>query len=100
MIPTATRVAMAAAAIVALGRSAHLAAPPRVTIDTGTLEGVVDSTTGILVFRGIPYAEPPVGTLLWRPPRTTARWYGHSPARDIGPNCHQALPYGSSETYT
>ena len=98
MIPTATRVAMAAAAIVALGTSAHLAAAPRVTIDTGTLEGGVDST-GILVFRGIPYAAAPVGALRWRPPRPAARWAGIRPARELGHNCMQGQPYGDIDPF-
>jgi len=85
---------MAAAAIVALSAGTHRTAPPRVTIDTGTLEGGVDSTTGILVFRGIPYAAPPVGTLRWRPPRPAARWDGVRSARELAHNCMQGQPFG------
>src|SRR5881392_2023744 len=99
MTATATRIAMAAAAIVALSAGTHRTAPPRVTIDTGTLEGSVDSTTGILVFRGIPYAAPPVGTLRWRPPRPAARWAGIRPARELGHNCMQGQPYGDIDPY-
>ena len=54
----------------------RIADQPRVKIDTGTLQGVVDSASGVLVFRGIPYAAPPVGELRWRPPQSPAKWSG------------------------
>ena len=78
----------------------HRAAAPRVSIDTGILEGSVDSATGVTVFRGIPYAAPPVGTLRWRPPRAAARWSGVRPAQQLGHNCMQGHPYGDIDPYT
>ena len=54
MIPTAARLGLFAKTFVAAIWAPHRLAPPRVTIDTGTLEGEVDSTAGINVFRGIP----------------------------------------------
>jgi len=74
--------------------SLRLASPPRVAIDTGMLEGDVDSTSGVIVFRGIPYAAPPVGALRWRPPRPAPRWNGVRSARELGHNCMQGQPYG------
>jgi hypothetical protein len=47
-------------------------APPRVSIDTGGLEGAVDSASGVLVFRGIPPAAA-AAALDWRAPRAAAR---------------------------
>jgi para-nitrobenzyl esterase len=79
---------------------AHRIAPPRVTIDTGTLEGAVDSTTGIMVFRGIPYAAPPVGPLRWQPPGPAARWSGVRPATQLGHNCVQHQPYSDIDPFT
>lgn len=75
------------------------AAPPRVTIDTGTLEGVVDSS-GVTVFRGIPYAAPPVGSLRWRPPEPAARWTGVRSATRLGHNCIQHQPYSDIDPFT
>src|ERR1700675_1153685 len=70
---------------------AHRAAPPRVTIDTGTLEGL--DSASVMVFRGIPYAAPPVGALRWRPPLPASRWNGVRPASQLGHNCIQHRPY-------
>ncbi|MGZ3572829.1 MAG: carboxylesterase/lipase family protein [Gemmatimonadaceae bacterium] len=78
---------------------ANRADPPRVTIDTGTLEGVVDSASGVNVFRGIPYAAPPVGPLRWRPPQPAAHWTGVRPASQLGHNCIQHQPYGDIDPF-
>ena len=40
---------------------------PLVSIDTGRLEGIVEDQ--VTIFRGIPYAQPPVRELRWRPPQ-------------------------------
>lgn len=69
------------------------AASSRVTVDAGTLEGRVDSATGVLVFDGIPYAAPPVGDLRWRPPRPPPSWQGVRSATRLGHNCVQHQPY-------
>jgi len=74
-------------------------ASPRVTIDSGVLEGAVDSATGVLVFRGIPYAAAPVGSLRWRPPRPAQRWTGVRPAHDLGHNCMQGQPYSDIDPF-
>ena len=76
------------------------ASPPRVTIDTGVLEGVADSTPGVMVFRGIPFAAPPVGALRWKPPLPAARWNGVRPAKELGHNCVQHRPYDDINPFT
>ena len=47
-------------------------AAPVATIETGPLRGA--AADGIAIFRGIPYAAPPVGDLRWRAPQPAARW--------------------------
>jgi para-nitrobenzyl esterase len=49
----------------------------------GTVRGEVRD--GLRVWRGIPYAAPPVGALRFRPPRPAARWDGIRPAVEPGP---------------
>ena len=78
----------------------RLADAPRVKIDTGTLQGVVDSTSGVLVFRGIPYAAPPVGELRWRAPQPAAKWSGVRDASKLGHNCMQHQPYDDIDPFT
>ena len=56
----------------------------------GTLEGeYVDDARDVLVFRGVPYAQPPVGNARWTPPAAVAAWYGVRPANEFGPVCWQ-----------
>jgi para-nitrobenzyl esterase len=76
---------------------AHRAASPRVTIDTGTLEGL--DTAGVMVFRGIPYARPPVGPLRWRAPLPTRLWRGVRDAKLLGQNCIQHQPYADIDPF-
>ena len=56
-------------------------------MDGGELQGVVDD--GVVSFKGIPFAAPPVGDLRWRPPQPAARWTGVRQAAEYGANCMQ-----------
>ncbi|MFT4055848.1 MAG: carboxylesterase family protein [Novosphingobium sp.] len=56
------------------------------TIAAGTLRGVRES--GVEVFRGIPFAAPPVGELRWKPPQPVAHWDG---VRDAGAFAHDCM---------
>jgi para-nitrobenzyl esterase len=53
-----------------------------VTIKNGKLEGYIDN--GLYVFKGIPYAAPPVGELRWMPPQPVKPWSGVRPAKEYG----------------
>ncbi len=54
-----------------------------VSTNYGDLRGVAED--GIHVFRGVPYAAPPVGPLRFRPPRPPERWTGPRDALEFGP---------------
>jgi para-nitrobenzyl esterase len=63
------------------GDAAPTSAPKRagepVKIDTGLVQGVAANEAGtVIVFRGIPYAAPPLGELRWRPPQPAKAWEG------------------------
>lgn len=45
---------------------------PQVTTTLGKLQGAEDD--GCAVFRGVPFAQPPVGELRWRPPEPLDPW--------------------------
>ena len=56
-----------------------------------TSDGVVEGLEerGIAVFRGIPYAQPPVGPLRWQPPRPASAYPEPLQAHTYGPRCMQ-----------
>lgn len=58
-----------------------------VTVHTGTLAGTQEA--GVLAFKGIPYAAPPVGKLRWKPPQPAAPWTGVREAKAYGHDCMQ-----------
>jgi para-nitrobenzyl esterase len=62
-------------------------APPTVQVDTGILQGSTEYN--MQVFKGIPYAAPPVGDLRWRPPQPAKSWAGTRDASQFGPSCPQ-----------
>ncbi len=47
-----------------------------VQTENGLVSGTFDETTGITVFKGIPFADPPVGELRWKAPQPAASWEG------------------------
>ena len=62
-------------------------AAPRVTISSGALAGVRDG--GVVSFKGVPFATPPVGKLRWRPPQPVKPWRSVRAADKHGPLCQQ-----------
>ncbi|WP_332659170.1 carboxylesterase/lipase family protein [Brevundimonas sp.] len=61
--------------------------PVVATTALGALTG--QSEGGVRVFKGVPFARPPVGDLRWRPPEPAAVWDGVRDARSFGPACMQ-----------
>lgn len=57
----------------------------RLTI--GVLRTSPRDAHGVLAFKGIPYARPPVGALRWRPPHPPVGWLGVRDATEFGPRC-------------
>ena len=63
---------------------------PVVSAPAGKVEGQMEGK--LAVFKGIPFALPPVGSLRWRPPSPLPRWNGARKAIDFGPACIQLKP--------
>jgi para-nitrobenzyl esterase len=59
-----------------------------VAVDGGRVTGL--DSGDLRVFRGIPYAAPPVGELRWRPPRRVRPWSGVRACTSYGPSCPQS----------
>jgi para-nitrobenzyl esterase len=64
--------------------------PPQATTAAGRLLGEWDRA--VAVFRGIPFAMPPVGALRWRPPQRAGCWDGERRAIDFAPAPLQPQP--------
>jgi para-nitrobenzyl esterase len=63
---------------------------PIVTVETGKLRGVAETGANpIRIFRGIPFASPPVADLRWREPQPVVAWSGIRQATEFGPRCMQ-----------
>jgi para-nitrobenzyl esterase len=74
-------------ALCLLGGCASSAAT-RVRVEGGLVQGA--SHGGVEVYRGIPYAAPPVGDLRWQPPQPVQPWQDTRPATTFQPICAQA----------
>lgn len=56
----------------------------------GLVQGTVED--GLRIYRGIPYAAPPVNELRWKPPQPAKKWEGILPAEKFGPASIQNNP--------
>jgi para-nitrobenzyl esterase len=61
--------------------------PAPVMTEYGLVQGVAD--TGLTIYRGIPFAAPPVGDLRWRAPQPAAKWDGVRLADKFAPDPYQ-----------
>jgi len=69
-------------------------AADRVKLANGTLEGTGPQASGVREFKGIPFAQPPVGALRWSPPQPVKKWSGVRQATGFGPRCMQQPIFG------
>lgn len=63
-----------------------------VQVDKGMLRGAPRDDQGVLAFKGIPYASPPVGDLRWERPQPAAPWQGVRDATVLGHRCWVNTP--------
>lgn len=80
--------------LLALGPQLGWAKADRVRTDAGLVEGEGTQPSGVRVFRGIPFAAPPVGPLRWKPPVPPKKWSGVRKADGFGPRCMQEAVFG------
>ena len=66
-----------------------------VELEGGTIRGL--AVNGVVSWKGIPYAAPPVGNLRWRVPQPVRPWQGVREANAFGPAAMQTDPVEKSE---
>jgi len=64
-------------------------AADQVRIGSGVVESTLLPRDGVRSFKGIPFAQPPVGELRWREPQPVQDWTGARNADQFGPRCMQ-----------
>ena len=80
---------LTAAGMLAAGSALAADAGPRAVTDAGALVGVVDK--GANAFKGVPFAQPPVGDLRWKPPQAVKPWKGDRQATQFALPCPQPV---------
>ena len=85
----------------ALALAACTATPenPVLTVEGGQIQGVIlDDAPGVTVYRGIPYAAPPIGENRWRAPQPVVPWEGVRVCDKFGHPAFQAAHYPGGYT--
>src|SRR5262245_10559793 len=82
-----------AVVLVAAIANASAMIPEQVKIETGMLAGTVSTGQPMVrVFKGIPFAAPPLGENRWRAPQPVAKWEGVRKADAFGAPCIAGAP--------
>ncbi|HQZ25796.1 MAG TPA: carboxylesterase family protein [Flavobacterium sp.] len=68
--------------------------PVQVNTANGIIEGEFDIKTNIQSFKGIPFAQPPVGNLRWKAPQPVTNWTGIKQTKKFGPRAVQSNIFG------
>lgn len=86
------------AAAVVLAAACQKTANPVLTIEGGQVQGVPAEKAGVIVYRGIPYAAPPIKDLRWKAPQSVIPWKGVKIADKFGHPGYQSVHYPGGYT--
>jgi para-nitrobenzyl esterase len=89
MKPMNLKIILTAALLLAPALASEASAADRVNIANGVIEATAAPSSGVRSFKGIPFAQPPVGELRWREPQRPKNWTGVRNADKFGPRCMQ-----------
>ncbi|MFN4084618.1 MAG: carboxylesterase/lipase family protein [Spirosomataceae bacterium] len=67
-------------------------------IQSGIIEGIYDTHTGVQKYLGIPFAQPPVGELRWKAPQPVKPWTGVKKTQAFGPRPMQTMVFGDMKS--
>jgi para-nitrobenzyl esterase len=70
----------------------HPPLPGPVQTESGLVSGQYQEQTGVTVYKGIPFAAPPVGQLRWKAPQAPGKWQGIRKCDVFGPSPMQPKP--------
>lgn len=77
-------------------KSSLLQPPPNrlnvVKTSCGLVSGTFNKEADVLIFKGIPFAAPPIGELRWKEPQAPKPWKGIRKCDSFGPSAMQAKP--------
>jgi para-nitrobenzyl esterase len=83
-----------AAAVVVTTAYVNAMVPEQVRIDSGMVAGTASGQPTVRVFKGIPFAAPPLGENRWKAPQPVAKWDGVRKADAFGAPCAAGAPGG------
>ena len=86
------------ACALAMAACAQKAQSPVLTIEGGQVQGVAADIPGVTVFRGIPFAAPPIGENRWKAPQPVVPWEGVKVCDTFGHPPFQAAHYPGGYT--
>jgi para-nitrobenzyl esterase len=69
-----------------------------VKTDSGAVSGAAGASAAVRVYKGIPFAAPPVGDLRWKAPKAPTAWTGVRKADQFSATCMQT-PYAEGSPY-
>lgn len=74
----------------AVSRAQSNSNPEAVQTTGGLVSGALNAEGDVCIFKGIPYAAPPVGNLRWREPQPVVPWQGVRKCTEFGPSAMQS----------
>ena len=78
------------ALVAALFGICSLGAQVQARTEAGVVAGTKSADGKVVIFKGVPFAAPPVGELRWKEPQPVASWKGVRKATEFGARCMQA----------
>ena len=93
-MPRRAKIVWLAGVILLASSFSASAATSEVVVEQGKLQGTSNGDNTVRIFRGIPFAAPPVGDLRWKAPQPAANWKGIKQADKFGSACLQTNVFG------